>query len=86
LCSSRSSTSLSKQSNRSGGSSGASGKTSSTGASSRGAAARKLTPDVILGLGMSVFVNKEMGVVRYLGKTDFEEGLWLGVELRKPGG
>ena len=34
---------------------------------------------------MSVFVNKEMGVVKFIGKTEFAEGEWLGVELRKPG-
>ena len=33
---------------------------------------------------MSVFVNKELGVVRYIGETEFSQGLWLGVELRKP--
>lgn len=43
------------------------------------------SPDIILADGMSVFVNKEMGVVRYIGRTEFAEGLWLGVELRKPG-
>ena len=85
LSSSRCSGSLSKQSNRSGGSSVASSKTNSTGAGSR-AAKKPLSPEVTLGMGMSIFVNKEMGVVKYLGKTDFEDGIWLGVELRKPGG
>lgn len=33
---------------------------------------------------MSVFVNKEMGAVRFIGCTEFAEGVWLGVELRKP--
>ena len=33
---------------------------------------------------MSVFVNKEMGTVQYIGQTDFAPGVWLGVELKKP--
>ncbi|XP_046583518.1 CAP-Gly domain-containing linker protein 4-like isoform X1 [Haliotis rubra] len=32
--------------------------------------------------GISVLCNNEMGVVRYVGPTDFGEGVWLGVELR----
>lgn len=43
------------------------------------------TPDITLAEGMSVFVNKEMGAVKYIGTTEFAEGVWLGVELRKPG-
>ena len=34
--------------------------------------------------GMSVFANKEMGVVRFIGTTEFADGVWLGIELRKP--
>ena len=33
---------------------------------------------------MSVFANKEMGVVRFIGTTEFADGVWLGIELRKP--
>ncbi len=44
------------------------------------------SPDITLAEGMSVFVNKEMGAVRFIGHTEFAEGVWLGVELRKPGG
>ena len=33
---------------------------------------------------MNVFVNGEFGVVRYIGATSFAEGVWLGVELRRP--
>ncbi|XP_032240809.1 CAP-Gly domain-containing linker protein 3 isoform X2 [Nematostella vectensis] len=36
--------------------------------------------------GMSILVNSELGVVRYIGETDFAEGIWLGVEMRKPVG
>ena len=32
-----------------------------------------------------MFVNKEMGAVKYIGTTEFADGVWLGVELRKPG-
>ena len=34
--------------------------------------------------GMSVFVNKEMAIVKYIGTTKFADGVWLGVMLRKP--
>ncbi len=43
------------------------------------------SPDITLSLGMSVFVNKEMGTLKFIGNTEFAEGVWLGVELRKPG-
>ncbi|XP_047135605.1 CAP-Gly domain-containing linker protein 4 isoform X1 [Hydra vulgaris] len=39
-----------------------------------------------LTVGMSVFVNNEMGVVRFIGRVDFADDIWLGVELRKPNG
>ncbi|CAH1775616.1 unnamed protein product [Owenia fusiformis] len=42
--------------------------------------------DFKLTCGMSVFCNNELGVVRYIGPTDFAEGTWLGVELRTPKG
>ncbi|XP_052256727.1 CAP-Gly domain-containing linker protein 3-like isoform X3 [Dreissena polymorpha] len=35
-----------------------------------------------LEIGMSVFCNNELGCVRYIGPTDFGEGVWIGVELR----
>ena len=35
--------------------------------------------------GLSVLVNGELGVVRYIGLAEFAEGTWLGVEMRKPG-
>ena len=35
--------------------------------------------------GLSVLVNGELGVVRYIGPAEFAEGKWLGVEMRKPG-
>ncbi len=61
-----------------------SGNTSQTGSTSHSSS--KPPPDAVIGIGMNVFVNKEMGLVRYIGKTEFEDGVWLGVELRKPGG
>ena len=34
---------------------------------------------------MNVFVTgAEFGVVRYIGQTEFSEGVWLGIELRRP--
>jgi CAP-Gly domain-containing linker protein 3/4 len=35
---------------------------------------------------MSVFVNKEKGIVQYIGHTEFAAGVWLGIELRRPSG
>ena len=32
-----------------------------------------------------MLVNGELGVVRYIGSAEFAEGIWLGVEMRKPG-
>jgi len=43
-----------------------------------------LSPDPVLEEGMSVFVNGELGIVKYIGATEFARGTWLGVELRKP--
>lgn len=40
--------------------------------------------DPVLEEGMSVLVNKELGVVRFIGTTEFADGVWLGIELRKP--
>lgn len=36
--------------------------------------------------GMSVYVNNEVGIVRYIGHVEFAEDTWLGIELRKPNG
>jgi len=36
--------------------------------------------------GLSVLVNGELGVIRYIGSAEFAEGIWLGVEMRKPVG
>ena len=30
--------------------------------------------------------TKEMAVVKYIGHTDFAEGIWIGLELRNPKG
>lgn len=35
-----------------------------------------------LEVGMSVFCNNELGIVRYIGPAEFGEGVWVGVELR----
>ncbi|UYV73088.1 CLIP1 [Cordylochernes scorpioides] len=39
-----------------------------------------------LTVGVNVFVNNEIGVVRYVGPVDFAEGTWLGIELRSSKG
>ncbi|GFY51561.1 CAP-Gly domain-containing linker protein 4 [Trichonephila inaurata madagascariensis] len=39
-----------------------------------------------LTVGINVFVNNEIGVVRYMGPVDFADGTWLGIELRTPKG
>ncbi|KAL5015773.1 hypothetical protein ScPMuIL_005362 [Solemya velum] len=44
------------------------------------------SPNLKLEVGMSVFCNNELGLVRYIGPTDFGEGLWIGLELRTPKG
>ncbi len=41
------------------------------------------SPDPVLEEGMSVFVSGELGTVRYIGTTEFAEGVWLGVEFRR---
>ncbi len=43
-----------------------------------------MSSDLVLEDGMSVFTNKEMGMIRFIGETEFAPGIWLGVELRKP--
>ncbi len=60
---------------------------SSSSQSSNNPASLNSSPDIVLADGMNIFVNKikEMGVVRFIGTTDFSEGVWIGVELRKPG-
>lgn len=35
-----------------------------------------------LELGHNVFYKNEVGVIKYIGRVDFEQGTWLGVELR----
>ena len=32
-----------------------------------------------------MLVTGEMGVLRYIGPTQFADGVWLGIELKKPG-
>ena len=44
------------------------------------------TPDLILTVGMSVLylVQRETGVVRYIGPAEIGDGLWIGVEFNRP--
>ena len=64
--------------------SGVRSKQSTSSRSSAGSAlSGSISPDITLSLGTSVLVNKEMGIVRFIGTTEFSEGVWLGVELRK---
>ncbi|CAH8599405.1 unnamed protein product [Heterobilharzia americana] len=43
-------------------------------------------PVFYLSEGMQVLCAGEIGVVRYIGPITFADGIWLGVELRKPRG
>ncbi|XP_065833452.1 CAP-Gly domain-containing linker protein 4-like [Oscarella lobularis] len=36
--------------------------------------------------GTLVYFNGEIGTLRFVGTTEFADGIWLGVELRKPSG
>lgn len=38
--------------------------------------------DTWLTVGVNVFYNNSIAVVRYIGTVDFAEGTWLGIELR----
>ncbi|GFO03242.1 Cap-gly domain-containing linker protein 3 [Plakobranchus ocellatus] len=40
----------------------------------------------VLEPGTTVLCNNELGTIRYIGTAEFAEGIWLGVELRKPKG
>ena len=33
--------------------------------------------------GMSVYVNGQIGILRFIGRVEFSDGIWLGVDLRK---
>jgi len=43
------------------------------------------TPRVPIKIGMKVFVKKELAVVKFIGRTEFYKGVWLGVVFRTPG-
>ncbi len=59
--------------------------TAGSGSSSPAPLLFSMSSDLILEDGMSVFANKEMGIIRFIGETEFAPGsIWLGVELRKP--
>ncbi|XP_064382519.1 CAP-Gly domain-containing linker protein 4-like isoform X2 [Halichondria panicea] len=61
--------------------------TAGSGSSSPAPLLFSMSSDLILEDGMSVFANKEMGIIRFIGETEFAPGsIWLGVELRKPNG
>ena len=32
--------------------------------------------------GMNAFVNGELGTVKYVGRVEFAEGIWVGVHLK----
>ena len=32
---------------------------------------------------MSVYVNGQIGILRFIGRVEFSDGIWLGVDLRK---
>ena len=34
--------------------------------------------------GMNAFVNGELGTVKYVGRVDFADGIWIGVHLKNP--
>ena len=44
------------------------------------------TPDLSLAEGMNVLylLQRETGLVRYIGPTELGDGLWIGVEFNKP--
>ena len=34
--------------------------------------------------GMNAFVNGELGTVKFVGRVDFADGIWIGVHLKNP--
>ena len=34
--------------------------------------------------GITVYYNGEVAVIRYIGGFDLSEGIWLGLELKRP--
>ncbi|GAA31617.2 phosphatidylinositol glycan class U [Clonorchis sinensis] len=50
------------------------------------AMAGKDEPAFYITEGMQVLCSGEMGIVRYIGPITFADGIWLGIELRKPRG
>ena len=34
--------------------------------------------------GMNAFVNGELGMVKYVGRVEFSEGIWVGIHLKNP--
>ncbi|TGZ50415.1 hypothetical protein CRM22_010810 [Opisthorchis felineus] len=50
------------------------------------ATAGKDEPAFYITEGMQVLCSGEMGIVRFIGPITFADGIWLGIELRKPRG
>ncbi|OON15949.1 CAP-Gly domain protein [Opisthorchis viverrini] len=55
-------------------------------AGAKQAMAGKDEPAFYITEGMQVLCSGEMGIVRYIGPITFADGIWLGIELRKPRG
>jgi hypothetical protein len=51
----------------------------------------RLTPDSpdvseALKVGDSILYSGKSGTVRFMGRTEFKEGIWVGIELNEPSG
>ena len=39
----------------------------------------------VISQGMNAFVNGEIGIVKFIGRVDFSDGIWVGVVLKNEG-
>ncbi|KAK2718779.1 CAP-Gly domain-containing linker protein 4-like isoform X2 [Artemia franciscana] len=53
---------------------------------SRTASSRKKKDEKWLAVGMNVLYQHEVGIIKYIGKVQFADGLWLGLEMRNERG